>query len=250
MGRFKICDYLCGDVALYKARGPINIAVIGDSVSHGCFGNGVPNDYNAVYHNRLRLMLNGKFRTIPVNIINTAIGGTTAPFALRNFDRDVLPHKPDLVIICFGLNDVGGELDTYVSGLSGLFKKCNENGFECIFMTPNMLNTYRSEETEPQHYEYAAYTAEMQRSGKMDHFMEVAKQLAADFGVAVCDCYSEWKKLSESGVDTTKLLINRINHPTREMHQLFADMLYETILGEKYDGDIIMGDDGMIKNWK
>ena len=42
MANFKICDYLCGDAALYKARGPINIAVIGDSVSHGCFGNGVP----------------------------------------------------------------------------------------------------------------------------------------------------------------------------------------------------------------
>ena len=51
-------------------------------------------------------------------------------------------------------------------------------------------------------------------------------------GVPVADCYSEWKKLYESGVHTTMLLANRINHPTREMHGLFADMLFKTILEE------------------
>ena len=37
-----------------------------------------------------------------------------------------------------------------------------------------------------------------------------------------------WKELSKTE-DTTKLLINRINHPTQEMHKLFADALFETI---------------------
>lgn len=51
--------------------------------------------------------------------------------------------------------------------------------------------------------------------------------------VTVCDCYSEWKKLYKSGIDTTKLLINRINHPDRRMHQLFADMLFDLIIDTK-----------------
>ena len=29
--------------------------------------------------------------------------------------------------------------------------------------------------------------------------------------------------------DTTKLLANYINHPTQEMHELFANMLFEII---------------------
>lgn len=247
MSKFKICEYLRGDTDFYKARGPITIAIVGDSISQGCFGRGFPNDYNAVYHNRLRLMFNTKYRTTPVNIINTAVGGTTAGFALENFDRDVLCHKPDLVIICFGLNDVGGELDIYLDSLKGLFGKCIDNNFECIFMTPNMLNTYLHKDTEEQHAAYATYTAEIQSGGKMDRFMDAAKELAASMGIEVCDCYGQWKKMYESGVDTNLLLINFINHPTKEMHQLFADMLYETIMEEKYDGESISCGDGMIK---
>ena len=48
-------------------------------------------------------------------------------------------------------------------------------------------------------------------------------------GVSVCDCYGYWKELSKTE-DVTQLLANRINHPTKEMHKLFADMLYEVIM--------------------
>jgi len=51
-------------------------------------------------------------------------------------------------------------------------------------------------------------------------------------GITVADCYSEWKKLSETE-DTTLLLANRINHPITKMHSLFADMLYDIIVGEE-----------------
>ena len=33
--------------------------------------------------------------------------------------------------------------------------------------------------------------------------------------------------------DTTMLLENRINHPPREMHQLFADKLFSLLIDEK-----------------
>ena len=42
--------------------------------------------------------------------------------------------------------------------------------------------------------------------------------------------------MAARGIDTTVLLANRINHPTQEMHQLFADSLYELIFDEPYDG--------------
>jgi len=57
-----------------------------------------------------------------------------------------------------------------------------------------------------------------------------AKRICAEYAVPVCDCYSKWKKLYEMGVDITKLLSNSINHPTRQMHMLFANSLFEMMI--------------------
>ena len=94
-----------------------------------------------------------------------------------------------------------------------------------------MLNTYVAPDTPEQFYDYAFVTAEMQNSGKFDEYIDSAKKLAADEGITVCDCYSKWKELSKTQ-DTTMLLANRINHPTPEMHELFAESLYEIIMAE------------------
>ena len=74
-------------------------------------------------------------------------------------------------------------------------------------------------------------TPEEKDAAASDRYMAEARALAADMGVTVCDCYSAWKKRAE-GEDTTMLLANRINHPLREMHALFADMLFDTVFGK------------------
>ena len=214
-------------------HGPINIVIFGDSVSHGSFNGYI--DYEAVYWNLLRKKLN-QFRTyVPVNMICAAIGGTTAAASLPRLDSQVLLHKPDLVIVCFGLNDVNRPLEEYLSALEYIFAKCTDAGSDVIFMTPNMLNTYVAADTPEQHLDYAVKTAEMQNSGRMDEYMTAAAELARRMGITVCDCYSRWKELAETE-DTTMLLANRINHPTPEMHQLFADCLYDAIMAEATDG--------------
>lgn len=63
----------------------------------------------------------------------------------------------------------------------------------------------------------------------MDLYMESAKTAAKAHGVRVCDCYAYWKKLSETQ-DATLLLANRINHPKAEMHEVFAEMLFDIIM--------------------
>ena len=66
----------------------------------------------------------------------------------------------------------------------------------------------------------------------MDGYVEAAKTLAAELGVAVADAYAKWKALEAEGMDVTENLANYINHPSRELHQLFADALFETLQGE------------------
>lgn len=210
--------------------GPINIVVFGDSVSHGAV-NGY-NDYENVYWNLLKQKLH-KFRDyMPINMINASIGGTTAKASLGRMEKHVFSHSPDLVIICFGLNDVNGTLEDYLGALKQIFGRCLQEKCDTIFLTPNMLNTYVAEDTPEKHREYAFKTAEFQNSGKMDEYIFSAIELAEDMGISVCDCYTIWKKLAKSK-DTTLLLANRINHPISEMHRLFADKLYDVIIKDE-----------------
>ena len=130
-----------------------------------------------------------------------------------------------------GFDYVNGTLENYISSLKIIFQKSKECGAQVIFMTPNMLNTYVAEDTEKVCLEYAAVTAEYQNSGKMDAFMDAAVRLAEEMQIDICDCYKKWKEMSKTR-DTTMLLANRINHPVREMHQLFADSLFELIIGD------------------
>ena len=207
-------------------HGPINIVAFGDSVTHGALLEEI--NYETVYWNLLRKKINAVRNYVPVNVINAGIGGINAKESLNRIDSQVLCHNPDLIIVCFGLNDVNDPLETYLSSLKIIFDKCKASGAEVIFMTPNMLNTYVDDGAPERFKEYAAVTAEYQNSGRMDNYMNSAVDLANEMGIKVCDCYSKWKKLSETE-DTTKLLINRINHPTPEMHELFAQSLFETI---------------------
>ena len=147
-------------------------------------------------------------------------------------DKQVLSHCPDLVIVCFGLNDINGKLDTYLNSLRVIFSKIKESGADIIFMTPNMLNTYVAEDTPKRFFEYAQKTAKMQNDGTMDLYINEAISLARELQIPVSDCYSQWKELSKTK-DTTMLLANRINHPISEMHELFADSLMEIIFDEQ-----------------
>ena len=213
-------------------NGPINIVAFGDSVTHGAFESGVI-DYEAVYWNQFRKKILEVRNYVPVNVINAGIGGIDALTSVKRIDTHVLNHNPDLVIVCFGLNDVNGPMERYLDSLRIIFDRCSAVT-DVVFMTPNMLNTYVADDSPPEHKEYAAKTADMQNSGRMDLYMSEAVKLAEGMGITVCDCYSEWKKLAETK-DTTKLLANRINHPTREMHKLFADMLFKTVFGKEHN---------------
>ena len=207
--------------------GPINIVAFGDSVTHGAVGAGEI-DYETVYWNRLRKKILNVRNYVPVNTINAGIGGITARASLERIDRDVLDHNPDLIIVCFGLNDVNSPLEEYLDSLRIIFDACRSDDRDVIFMTPNMLNTRVADDTEEIYRNYAAVTADYQNTGRMDLYMQKACELAAASEVKVCDCYSVWKEISKTE-DVTNLLANRINHPTREMHELFAQMLFDLV---------------------
>ncbi len=73
-------------------------------------------------------------------------------------------------------------------------------------------------------------TAKRQNTGVKDAYMDTARKVCIEYNVAICDCYKIWKDMERLGIDTVELLSNKINHPTENMHWLFAFELFKTIL--------------------
>lgn len=222
--------------------GAVTIAFLGDSVTQGCFelykkeDGGVETyfDKESTYHGYLNRMLSLLYPSVPVNIINAGISGSNVQHALERLERDVLRFSPDLTVVCFGLNDSGAGAEgiaSYIDGLAEIFDRLQAAGSEIIFMTPNMMNTHVSVDLKDQSMrDIAENTMKTQNEGVLQAYLDAAVNLCGEKDVKVCDCYAKWKRLYENGVDTTQLLANRINHPSREMNWLFAVSLLDTML--------------------
>ena len=137
-------------------------------------------------------------------------------------------------MVCFGLNDANAEmegLESYKDALRNIFRTAKENDIETIFMTPNMMNTDASRVFQgPILAPLADIFGARQLNGVFDAYMDGARQVCREENVVLCDCYAIWKNMYAAGVDTTNLLSNGLNHPIREMHELFAWQLVQTII--------------------
>ena len=111
-----ICKKILLGTQELEEQGPITIVAFGDSITHGAVGPGEI-DYESVYWNRLRKKIINVRNYVPVNVINAGIGGTTAESSVKRMDSQVLQHNPDLLIVCFGLNDINCSLETYLASL-------------------------------------------------------------------------------------------------------------------------------------
>ena len=223
----------------------VTIAFMGDSVTQGCFELYTTEEscFNTVfdsengYISKVRKILSYLYPQVAFNMINAGLNGTTTNVAVTRIERDVLRYSPDLVVICFGLNDCNWGADKvcdFENNLEVIFKSVLESGAEIIYMTPNMMNTEIScHLKEEKIIEAAKMIMKNQLDGVLEKYEEAAKKLCAKYKIPVCDCYAKWKILEKNGVDTTNLLSNYINHPTREMHWLFATSLVETMMDKE-----------------
>lgn len=87
-----------------------------------CFGDSIiKGELGSSYLNLLRQALPD------LNIINAGENGDTILNLLRRYDRDVIPHQPDIILIGVGLNDLGTiNTDYMFKGFYRLFKQIRE----------------------------------------------------------------------------------------------------------------------------
>ena len=225
--------------APHGCRQPV-IAFLGDSVTQGCFE--IYNDYGHIetsfypeeaYAADVKRIFSTLYPSASVNIVNAGISGDTSWGGLARLERDVLSLRPDLVVVCYGLNDAGGgerELEHYKASLKEIFTKIKDSGAEAIFMTPNLRSDDINYQNPDKLIENCVHgIAENECAGWLQKYLEAAREEAEKAGVPVCDCNSLWLKMKSCGVNTNALLSNDVNHPTKELHWLFAYELVRTI---------------------
>ncbi|MBO5913550.1 MAG: GDSL family lipase [Clostridia bacterium] len=222
---------------------PITLAFLGDSVTQGCFelypiepGNvDTVYDPESAYHNRVKQMLNLLYPRVPFTVINAGISGDRAISATKRLESHVLKYNPDLTVVCFGLNDAAygaDKVEEYIASLREIFTRLRDNGSAVIFMTPNTMALKVNQRVwQPKVKAVIVAKSTDEERASLDLHIDRARKLCAEMDVPVCDCYAIWKQMAKAGVDTTSLLSNDINHPTREMHYLFAYELVKMIIG-------------------
>lgn len=237
----KIVDILKNKNSDVKNCPGATIAFLGDSVTQGCFElyKTGPESFapvfeqNNAYHAKFKDILSLLYPAAPVSIINAGISGGLSSAGYERIERDIISHSPDLTVVCFGLNDCQKGIDgieEYKSNLKNIFAALRENRIETIFMTPNMMNTNVScHMTDELFIKFAENSAKIQLNGILDKYMDAAREVCSEENVRICDCYKIWKAFYNGGVDVTEILSNKLNHPIREMHWLFAHELLRTI---------------------
>ena len=94
-------------VRLLKSGKPVKIVLYGDSISAGANAT-FRNDFPPFSPTWAQIVEKSLRKTYGKNVklVNRALGGTTIGWGERNIENLVLPDKPDLVILAFGMNDV------------------------------------------------------------------------------------------------------------------------------------------------
>lgn len=186
------------------------IIAFGDSLTQGTVW-WVNNGY-AVYPDHLKTAFANS------TIINAGQRGDSTYNASLRFKKDVLDKKPDIVIICFGMNDQAWEikyncpivpLDNYRKNLVDFTTELQNIGAEVIFMTPNPVYGGIYKPNENNNYNY----------GLMDDYCNEMRKIAIEYGCTLIDINREFS--------------------TRALSSLISDGIHQTIAGHKLYGDLI-----------
>lgn len=192
----------------------------GEKVRVICFGDSVTGAYyhtggRRAYTDMLGIALRRLFPQADVTMTNAGISGHTTVNALARIDRDVLQHKPTLVTVMFGLNDMARvPLDEYRADLQTIVDRCRAAGAEVLLCTPNNVI---STSTRP--------------SEKLVQYCEAVRDIGRKNDVPVCDSYRELDKLRSRDPLGWRLLMSDPIHPNMDGHKRIAELLAKTICG-------------------
>ena len=115
------------------------IVFLGDSITEAGAGD---SGYITLFRHALEKSRPGS----GIRIVGAGISGHKVPDLEARLDRDVLSHKPDVVVIYIGINDVwhsengrGTDAGRYELGLKNLIRRCRDAGARVVLAAPSVI---------------------------------------------------------------------------------------------------------------
>ena len=140
-----------------------------------CFGDSITGVY---YHtggrrawcDMLGIALGKIYPKAQIRMINAGISGNTTSQGIARMEKDVIAHKPRLVVVMYGMNDVvRTEPQVFRENLRTIVGRCRASGAAVVLCTPNSVYA-----NEPRPMARLAQFAQIVR--------EVAKELSEEAG--------------------------------------------------------------------
>lgn len=164
------------------------IVCFGDSVTEGVPHCAPEDTFVALLERRLnhRYGPARRFRTV-----NAGVSGENTVEGLRRIERDVLAHKPDLVTVEFGLNDIRYEPektvaeDAFAENLRTIHGLLAAAGSGVLFMTPNpIINLYHPYSQGTDYYDCWGGCDQLNAI-----YAQIIRDVAAQLNCPLCDIY-------------------------------------------------------------
>jgi acyl-CoA thioesterase I len=187
----------------------INLVFHGHSVPTGYFRTPEVRTFDS-YPFLLLKELKTIYPNAVVNVIITSIGGENSTQGAKRFKKDVLIHKPDVLVIDYALNDRKIGLEQSKKNLEKMIKQALKKKTKIILMTPS-----------------PDISVDFLKPGsELDLFAHQIKSLAAKYEIGVVDSYGIFKQVSEEG-KSLKDYMAQSNHPNEKGHQLITNGIIE-----------------------
>jgi acyl-CoA thioesterase I len=202
---------------LEAGQEPVKVVCFGDSVTGVYYHTGGRRAYTKM----VEIALSRAYPTAKVTAINAGISGNTTRQGLARIDRDVLSHRPQLVTIMFGLNDlVGTKPEVYASNLVEIIRKSRAVGSEVLLCTPNSV-----------------YDSPSRPAKRLEVFCDVVRKVGQEHNVPVADCYRAYQDVRKKNELDWAFLMSDAIHPNMDGHQLIAEEIVRTVSGKQISLD-------------
>ncbi|MEA2045416.1 MAG: SGNH/GDSL hydrolase family protein [Euryarchaeota archaeon] len=202
MGGYDVSRFTRRMTARLAEGSDVKIVTFGDSITAGY---AVSRGFDHFW----KEMLKEKYPETKVDLINSGICGETSLDGLYRLDQSVIAHRPDLVTVNFGINDMyfGLGLDQFKSNIIEIVDRSIEMcGCEVLLLGSEPLLT--------------AYY----RDQVLDYY-GVLEDVAEEMDVGFVDVYRAWMDRTSDGVDLRALILPGLDHPAESGYKIIAEEL-------------------------
>ena len=196
------------------SREPTRIVCFGDSITGRYYHTGSRIAYPALVEQGLRRL----YPKSKVNVANAGISGNTTPAGLKRMDRDVLRHKPHLVVVMYGMNDVcGNRPDPFAANLRTIIKRSRDAGAAVLLCTQN--NTYPAGPRRPPE--------------RLARYTQIIRDVGTETATPVADCCAAYESIQQRDRIAWVMLMSETIHPNLNGHRVFAQTIVERLTGKR-----------------